>query len=428
MNQGKRPRVAAIGMDDARSESIIPLCGDLRKADSLEEYLQQYDWIETDIIVAEHLENHYVDPGVNLFIMGRASFTWTDTFQTVRGRSRYTVTADVRNTERELSILHTCPESYRALAVQLSNQLRLSDDPPAVLSSSRANKASIIETTSGKSVAIRIGLPPREVDGVTTIDQPIALILPQVTNLSDWFAAFLSDVYENDPGRVPQPPPRLSRPSDWYTPEERALAAQIEKASLDIDRFVVERERLQTELAAAGEKANGGTRRIIWVDGDDLVAAVREALVDFGFEVEDMDAGRKSDDPKREDLRLTLQDQTGWEAIVEVKGYSSGIRTNGTRQINEHIKRYTVENGREPDLTLWLTNPHRRMDPSSRPAPSSNVGDAAAIIDAVHVLTTDLFQQWILIKVGALAADDVVQDLINAAPGLWSPTALGNNP
>ena len=34
-------------------------------------------------------------------------------------------------------------------------------------------------------------------------------------------------MHELDPARVPHGPPRLANPSDWYTPEERALADQI---------------------------------------------------------------------------------------------------------------------------------------------------------------------------------------------------------
>ena len=47
-----------------------------------------------------------------------------------------------------------------------------------------------------------------------------------------------------------------------------------------------------------------------------------------------MDAELK-EEAKREDLRLTLEDRPGWEAIVEVKGYKKGTRTKDARQINE---------------------------------------------------------------------------------------------
>ena len=427
MVQDKRPRVAAIGINGARFESISHLCGELRQADTLGKYLQQYNWIETDIVVAENLQYYHVNPDVNLIVMGRASLTWTDTLPSIQGRRDHDVTTDVGNTERELSVPHTCPEIYKKLAVQLSNELTASDTPPPAFGSSRRDKAALVETTSGKSAAMRIALPPRETDGVATNEYPVALILPQVSNFPNWFATFLSDVNENDPGRVPQPPPRLSRPSDWYTPEERALAARIEKAAVDIDDLIEQRERLQTELTAAGESGDRGIRRVIWADGDELVAAVSVILVDFGFEVQDMDAGLQPNEPKHEDLRLTLLDRPDWEAIVEVKGYTNGTRTNDARQIREHREHYIAENGRRPDLTLWLANPFRQVDPSSRPTLGGNVGEAADNVGAVHALAADLYQQWILIKTGALEANDVVQDLVCASPGHWIPKATTNN-
>ena len=248
-----------------------------------------------------------------------------------------------------------------------------------------------------------------------------------MSNFPNWFATFLSDVNENDPSRVPQPPPRLSKPSDWYTPEERALAAQIEKASFDIEHLIEQRERLQTELIAAGESGDKGIRRVIWADGDELVAAVSEILVEFGFEVQNMDVGLQPNEPKHEDLRLKLLDRPDWQAIVEIKGYTRGTRTNDARQIRQHREHYIAENGRGPDLTLWLANPYRQMDPSSRPTLGGNVGEAADNVGAVHALTADLYQQWILIKTGALEANDVVQDLIGASPGHWIPTTTTNN-
>lgn len=136
-----------------------------------------------------------------------------------------------------------------------------------------------------------------------------------------------------------------------------------------------------------------------------------------------MDVGREPNESKREDLRLTLRDRPDWEAIVEVKGYTGGTKTNDARQIREHRDRYITEKGQPPELTVWLTNPFRQMDPSSRPTPGGHVVEAAENIGAVHVLTTDLYKQWARVKAGDLEADNMIQDLINAGPGLWTPAA-----
>ncbi|MCY4529425.1 MAG: hypothetical protein OXD46_10405 [Chloroflexi bacterium] len=285
------------------------------------------------------------------------------------------------------------------------------------------NGIKLVETTSGRAAALRLVLPFGKGQENSGEPDPVALFLPRVTNLAAWFTAFLSDIHEINPERVPQKPPRLSRPKDWYTLEERYLADQIMTATLEIDRLSEERNQLQTQLSAEGAKANGGVRRIIWCVGVDLVEASKEILTELGFCVKDMDAGLDPSEPRREDLRLTLENREKWEALVEVKGYSSGTKTNDARQILEYTKKYMLEKHREPDLILWLANPFREMDPSSRPPADSNVNDAAANIGAVHVLATDLYKQWVLVKTGRLEARAVVQYLIDAEPGLWSPLA-----
>ena len=149
-------------------------------------------------------------------------------------------------------------------------------------------------------------------------------------------------------------------------------------------------------------------------------------LSTLGFKVRNMDEELKEGEPKREDLRLTLEGMPGWQALVEAKGYSSGTRTNDVRQIREHRDRYIQESGRLPDLTVWLTNPYRTIDPSSRPAPPQNVKVAAERIGTVHVLASDLYQQWAVVAAGSLDTETVIQSLVNAAPGLWTPPDLGS--
>ena len=95
-----------------------------------------------------------------------------------------------------------------------------------------------------------------------------------------------------------------------------------------------------------------------------MVSAAKEMLSRLGFTVRDMDAELTQGEPRREDLRLTLNDVSGWQAIVEVKGYPSGTKTNDARQIREHRDRYVIEEGRNPELTVWLSNTYRATDPS----------------------------------------------------------------
>ena len=156
------------------------------------------------------------------------------------------------------------------------------------------------------------------------------------------------------------------------------------------------------KLEAEGQKADSGIRQALWADGDELTAVVGVMLDDLGFKACDMDADLRQGEPKREDLRLKRENVPGWQAMVEVKGYTSGTKTNDARQIREHRDHYIREKGRPPDLTVWLSNPYRKGEPSSRPAPDQQVKDAAENIGAVHVLASDLYRQWVLVAAGNL--------------------------
>ena len=421
MTKAKQPRVAAIGLNDFQKESIAHLCGDLRSAYSLTEYLQSYSWTETDVVVASDMNLVRVDRRVNLLTFGTCSFIWSDYHPIMGGQTSHRADTRTDNTERELTIPSSCPALYRSLAAELSRTLGQSDTPPPTIRSSRQDRTSLIETTSGHPVALRFLLPVRSEESAGSVSRPVSLLLPEVPNLAAWFRAFMADIHDSDPDRVPHAPPRLSQPSDWYTAEERALANQITEIDSELERLKNERFRLQVELAAAGEKADSGIRRILCSDGDELVAAAKDVLSGLGFEVRDMDEELEKDEPKREDLRLTITGNPNWEAVVEVKGYPNGTKTNDGQQIRTHRDRYIKEKGRYPSVTIWLANEHRTMDPSSRPSPGPQVEEAAELVGAVHVLSTDLYRQWSLVAAGKLDKELVIKSLVDASPGLWTP-------
>lgn len=420
-NTTKRPRVAAIGLDDPQIESIASLCGTLRPAGSLEGYLKRYNWTETDItILGDGLDRGTVRG--NVLTIEPSGFTWTGHDSSPHPISRNLGIHD-NNTEREMRIPEDCPKRYSHLAAGLARRLGSAENPPQTLASWMSPEESVlVETTSGLSVAMRCVLEKKPETPKGWI--ALALVLPKEVDLSAWFWAFLADVHELDPARVPQAPPRLGNPSDWYTPQEGSLAKRIVEIADEVEQLEVERERIENDLDAASKEADAGIRRCIWADGDDLVASVGDILEKLGFVVRHMDAERQQSEPKREDLRLTLVDCPGWEAIAEVKGYTGGTRTNDARQIREYRDRYIIEESRPPDLMLWIANTHRTMDPSSRLVPDSNVGEAAANIGAIHVLATDLYRLWALVATGSIEKAQAVRLLIGADPGRWSLPAL----
>ena len=417
----KRPRVAAIGLDQSQIASIAPLCGTLRTALTLAEYLKAYNWLETDLTILgiEHAIPIHVRGHV--LAIGPVNFTWVGhgyPFSHAWPRLKGTRS----NTEREVEATEVGTTIFGRLATELAGQLQYAGEPPAVFQTTNipgGRAEPLITTTSGKHVAL-LGVFPYESEsdeGWTAM----ALALPQAAQLSAWLRAFLAILHRVDHDRVPQQPPRLSDPADWYTPEERALATELAGIAEEIGRLEADQARIEAELAVAGEEADAGVRRCIWADGEALVDAVRRILEGLGFVVRDMDAEKVEGEPKREDLRLTLPSRSGWEAIAEVKGYSNGTRTSDTRQIREHRDHYIKEQGHPPDLTLWIANPYRSItDPAERPAPDNHVGESAANIEAVHVSATDLYRLWALVQTGRLGREETLQHLIDSSPGLWS--------
>lgn len=420
-NAVPRPRVAAIGLDEAQQAAIVHLCGTLRTADFVPDYLQRDSWSETDMTVVASLD--FPEPEIrgHLFLIGVPA-RWTGYGIEPRDRSRF-VGLNSDNTEHELSVPGTCPERYRHLASELARQLRcLEDAPSTFVVAPEEDDRTLVCTTSGGPVALRCLFDlPRAPEP----EPAVALAIPEEADLAAWFRAFLADVHELDPARVPQPPPHLINPSNWYTPEERSIAQRITAIQEDIDRLQDEHLDLEAQLIAAGERADAGKRRCLWADGDDLVDAVEDVLEELGFSVRNMDAEMQPGEPKREDLRLTIADRDGWEAIAEVKGYPAGTKTSDARQVREYRDLYIAEEGRAPDLTLWIANTYKSVeDPSARPRPSSDVGQRSALVDAVHVLAADLYRLWALVQEGRLEQSQAIRCLIDAPPGLWLPPTL----
>lgn len=266
----KRPRVAAIGLTDSQLESISHLCGVLRAADSPEQYAERFSWPETDVAVCHTLKSNLIEGTTHLLAAGFTSMQWQGPIRF--GRRQNYVLTDTKNTDLELTVSESCPERYRLLAAELSKRLSGGDNPSAVLHTSLTDKTSVVETTSGKFVALRLDLQRRVREDGSTLDGPIGLFLPEVPNLSAWFHAFLCDLHEIDSERVPLAPPKLIDSSAWYGPEERALATQIERTNLEIERLREKRKQLRIGVGLSGRTGRqgnttgdqGGRRRTGW--------------------------------------------------------------------------------------------------------------------------------------------------------------------
>ncbi|MDE0322161.1 MAG: hypothetical protein OXI97_20010 [Acidimicrobiaceae bacterium] len=402
-------------------DAIEPLCGALLPEVSWDEYLQYFNATETDIAVMSEpnastprfprtvhvlalephwLETHWYHPD-NPIQVGAMVL-----------RSEF-------NTEHELRVPNNELELYRELAGDLAKVLWGEVNAPETISATHEWEAApdhLIETTSGLPVALRY---QRTSKGQGKGLPIVTLALPHVENLAEWFRAFLQDVHQIDRQSVPTPPPRLSNPSHWYTPEQNRVARKIVHIESKIKRLEGHRTRLETEMRAAAGRAETGILRALHNDGDDLAEAVIELLAGIGFQVRNMDKERSPDDPNREDLRLTVAGDDTWEAIVEVKGYPNDTKSSDARQVREYRDLYRDENGRFPDLTLWVTNPHRRRDPSSRPLPNPALDEVTRVAETALIQTVDLFPIWRDVVEGRIDSKDAIGLIQSAQPGTW---------
>lgn len=418
-----RPRIALVGLDDLEADSLAVLGADSRRAPSWGEYELAYAASETDAAVARQWADAQVpvhlmaiDPtciGIAGYVEHRGG-----------GQSPIFALQSVRTTERSVSVGSKCPVIYRDLAGAMVRRLSSGGELQPVLERYDRlfrDAQILVETTSGYPVALRAELNLPADSSYNEHRKVVVLALPDVPDAAAWFRAFLADVHAFDSRRVPQLPPSLAAPQAWHTPAERRIAERISEIDSEIEQLMRERESCESELHAAGVSADANQRRAIWDDGESLQAAVVDILRELGFDVREMDAFTPPGQPKREDLRLKHLDWVDWEAIVEVKGYSNGTKTGDARQLREYRDRYIREEHRPPDLTLWIANPYRGQEPSSRPEPDANVHTTAETIDAVHVLATDLYRLWVLVVSDQVEPSVAADALRNAIPGLWQP-------
>jgi hypothetical protein len=245
-----------------------------------------------------------------------------------------------------------------------------------------------------------------------------------VPNPIDWVRSLLHLWAEHDPERLPGLRDWEASPQ-WMTPAELSLSDQIyelrnrRKALLnDLD---LNEAALSAQLLAARDEGNRGPRMLLTSKDDELVRACATVLSDMGFTVRDMDRERPSGASKREDLRLSSVLFPNWHAIVEIKGYGrSGGKSSDLQQLANHAAYYAVENGRLPDMRIYIVNGKidTATSPDLRGIPFS--AEDLAVFESVGGLvvpTTELFK---LHREVRRIGKDKAQRLIFEARGLFA--------
>lgn len=221
--------------------------------------------------------------------------------------------------------------------------------------------------------------------------------LPSYADFTVWLDASLAEWRDRYPDRFPRAWTEQER---WLTfaeaelvRERAALETEWQRVQSDMDSRAA---ALDSRQLGVQQEAVHGRRRLLTAQGDDLVEAVSEALVELGIEVENMDSKFPPSD-RREDLRVTCSEKPGWEALVEVKGYGGGAQLGDLLKIDRHAQRYANEKGGGPAICWYIANQFVNQAPADRPVMlSSNPEELKAFREERLLALIDTAQLFVL--------------------------------
>lgn len=212
-------------------------------------------------------------------------------------------------------------------------------------------------------------------------DQASVWIIPDdCPNLPAWVRAALGEWNEMYPSRFPKIP-NWDADAAWQSAAELEVTARMDTLRAEIlaksQEYEAANKALEADLEAAREHAAMYERALLTADGDVLVDAVACALADLGLHVTNMDE-HWLDNDRREDLRVFIDGDPDWVAIVEVKGFTKGVKETELQAFGRWAERFILDHHRLPDRRWFVANHDRRRDPSDRPVPFAH---KPAIID-----------------------------------------------
>lgn len=249
-----------------------------------------------------------------------------------------------------------------------------------------------------------------------------SLVLPSdTTDHRAWLVWFLRHLNKIDPDTFPGDPDWTRAPA-WSTAGTLTVHDEFQKLHDERSKLLAEMEVKERAAASKLEDARAadkiGYQRLLTADGDELESAVQDVLTELGFTVQNMDGHHDQvTKAKLEDLRVGDPEDPEWIALVEIKGYTKGAKTNDVTQIlGRPMRAYILEAGKEPSTVWHIVNPERTVDPSTRKDAIPNDLDLEGLSDAGGALieTRQLFLALRDVQRGKLDAPSVKLSLKNA--------------
>lgn len=235
------------------------------------------------------------------------------------------------------------------------------------------------------------------------IDAGLLLALPKETKRPDrWLKKFQSILHSVHPETFPLIDDWTTDDPRWLPLEAETLLERKRQSEAELKETV---EQLEAEIQETKQQLDKilvgnhdtGVQRLLTAQGDDLTAAVKEALETLGYAVQDMDAPKLPGEPRLEDLRITLPARKDWAVLAEVKGYKNDAKVNDLQQLpGRPLRKYVEETGRPPSSLWHIVNTRIEENPSARKRTHRhfNKEDTALIADHEGLIleTRDLFE------------------------------------
>ena len=195
-----------------------------------------------------------------------------------------------------------------------------------------------------------------------------------------------------DPDTFPTIVPWTQLP-DWMTAGELAIRQKYQDEEATMVRMIqgyqTSLRRIESEFLQARDRADNGPRALLTSQDETLVNAVQAVFEEMGFKVKNVDEERKREGkPLVDDLRLTLDDDPTFLALVEIKGYSKrGAPQGDLGQLNQHVVTFLIENpGTLPSHKWYVCNTqYATRTPDMRDRPYANGAADRILCNDPHV-------------------------------------------
>jgi hypothetical protein len=410
INTKPRPRLLIRGFanDPELVERLLALAPTSKLIESLRDVRQaEWDILVTDQQPTEPAPNHYgsavqLDPGIGVVLRPRRRATWEAMAYGPFGR----VLHEAGHISTELRRCRGLPQRIADLTHEQLEPILLKREQHAIFSLEGPEPDGwqpFIETATGHALAARL----------LRSEQAEQWLLPRDTpDLTPWVKAALAEWHTLAPDRFPGVPD-WSHADIWSTAEERRLRGEMvavrEAATAALQKLEQRQGDIKRQLDETRDAADAYERRLLTAQGDELRVAVMQALRELGLTVTDADADADPGDDL-EDMRAQDPDEPTWEALVEVKGYSKGAKTEAIGQFMRFQKRYMARTGRLADAEWYVVNQFFGRDPSSRQKVlQGNQGDVDAFAGGGGLVidTVVLFQVLMDVRAGSRTPQEV---------------------